>query len=525
LKRTALAIVAACSLLGCQALSGITDYGFDGTGAGGSGANGGGGAPGGSGGEGGSAFVPTVELVPNFSVHLGGGQNRAFDITGGTDSAALIVGEFRDTLLVSGTMTDANSTGGTTFDGYVVSATGPSPLQLLDKQLGQVDLSVTAVENLVDGTVIAGRYQGAQDLENMQPLAGPKGWFVARYDDMGALLWLRDFPVLGMTGTEGAVTDIEVTSDAVYFTAFADGLQVVLAPMVSVLTAGENGFVVALDIDAPGSYQSHQVFGGFGPQSATALTSRADGKLVVVGNYQTGLLSGGSTYVSEADNNGFAAVVNTNGGLLTSATVTFTGRIGNRSVEAVVSTDNNQVIIGGGFDGELAFQNIDPIDGGSGRNAFVATLSEVLAQVGHAVLTGSGAGEHNATGLAAHQNLGLSVVSVCPPTVTYGGFSSSGAGGNDVCIALFDDQYKLLSFNRFGDDKDQQPTAAIGSGGTGAVCGFFQGTIEFGPRQCNGGFFGSRCIQPLDTLHNRDFVQGLLPLQQSPQLTSGSGIR
>lgn len=209
-----------------------------------------------------------------------------------------------------------------------------------------------------NGNIYAmGGYYGSANFGNVNlpsPSSGNEGFFLAKYDNAGAIQWVQS--AVGVNGNlYGIGLTVDNTGDS-YALAFDDadnGATVTFGPVNVAIPADDGSDTILVKYDNTGAAQWAVLLGGSDEVYATKVAVDSNGNIYVRGTFFSTLTIGSTTLTVSAGSskNAFVAKFNSSGGLVWVQQPT-----GGDVDEGGVAVDpGGNVYVTGGFDSNLNF--------------------------------------------------------------------------------------------------------------------------------------------------------------------------
>ncbi len=253
----------------------------------------------------------------------------------------------------------------------------------------------------------------------------------------------------------------------------------------TVLTTDGDDDGFAAKLDPHGNVLWAKAFGesqGMGGQAVRGVAVDGQDRVVIAGDYSVEIEIDGNVVLADGVVDLFVAVLDPDGGHVWSKGFGPTSAVLTaRRVKDVAVDPSGNILVTGEFKGDIDFDGHVIDDGGGGsESTFLVKLNA------------AGVHQWSATyGVATSSDQGLAVatasngdVVLCGffnGTVNFGGQPLSAAGGNDIYVARFDANGNHAWSRRYGDTADQRCTALeVDAAGQVYFGGSMAGTVNFG---------------------------------------------
>ncbi|HEX8438743.1 MAG TPA: hypothetical protein VF697_26790, partial [Archangium sp.] len=237
-----------------------------------------------------------------------------------------------------------------------------------------------------------------------------------------------------------------------------------------------NNDIFLVKVDATNTVQWSRTFGDAEDQQVKAITLDSAGRVVVVGSFK-GTLDFDGTRLTSTAVDGFVAVLDTSGKAVWST------RFGADTLlepSAVVVDGAGNILVAGNVTGTFACKTTSSCASAGGQDFFVRSYSSTGAEQWTRIFGGTGT--QRATGLAVSGAGELVLAGSFSEAFDFGGKCTAltHAGGDDGFVAKLDATGACVWSQRFGDSSSQQAIAvAVGSAGEIILSGNYQGSVTF----------------------------------------------
>ena len=298
------------------------------------------------------------------------------------------------------------------------------------------------------------------------------GFFVAKYDDSGNVIWVRS--ASESTGGQGnaIVTDASGNS---YTTGFFHATMIIGELTLNAVGAVD---IFVVKYDSGGNVLWARSAGSTGFDAGGGITVDASGNCYVAGTFSAMATFGEFTLSSAGVVDIFVAKYDPDGNVLWARSAG--GTSDDHGFAIGVDAAGNSYVTGF-TTGTVTFGQLTLSAGGS--RPFVAKYdpsgSVLWAQLGVGSLGGSGSGiavdatgNHHVTGSFGFQNVG---------TITFDSLTLTSVGGRDIFVVKFDGSGSALWARAAGGTSDDVGTAiAVDAAGNSYVTGLYEDTMTFG---------------------------------------------
>jgi hypothetical protein len=331
------------------------------------------------------------------------------------------------------------------------------------------------------GVVVAGRFKEAIDFgdgELVDSIAGKYDIFVAAYDGEGELSWLQ---TIGNGVHDQFAEGVAVDGDGnvAVVGRFKAAVDFGGGLVASMDSSKYDGFLAAFD--SLGNFHFAVTLGnGSHDQYVDGVASDLDGNVTVVGRFKGEVDFGGGPVPSAgAFYDAFAASYDGSGQL---RWVRGIGQGAHDQYATAITTGaDGSVLIGGRLKGVVDLGGGETIPLGDRYDGFVAKY-ESTGGFGWARLIGSGLADQQVLAVTASEPGGVIVAGAFLGVVDVGGETLESAGAMpDAFVARYAAEGAVLWARGYGNGTaDQRGTAVATSGGSIFLAGEFQGIVDFG---------------------------------------------
>ncbi len=426
------------------------------------------------------SLVLTIEVssqAPEFSwvTKFGGtandmGHSIAVDNLGYT----YLTGEFRNIIdFGGGFVFDASGTGRCDFYLLKLNPSGSTVWAVKGGgTLTNRGFGLTIDQN--GNIYTTGHYFGQADFSGtILNSAGNLDNIVAKYDNSGNLLWIRDGKSVSQVSSRGIALDANgnvfvsgyfgsSTVDSVNF----DGLKIITNGQRDIFLAKYNNTGII-----------QWAVNGGGPLSAEegrSVVVDPAGNPIMAGMFNDTATFSGTQLFTEGGNDIFVAKYNTNGNLIWAKSA---GGLGGDAAEAVGVDNDGNIFVTGYFDSSATFGSIQ-VNGIDNDEIFLAKMNPNGDFLW--VVSAGGSLVNRGNDLYVTPDGYSYITGRFNGTATFGSTSVVSDGNNDIFVAKYDPNGNLLWVKRAGGaGSDYGNAIAVDVVGNAYVSGFFNQTASF----------------------------------------------
>jgi hypothetical protein len=235
-----------------------------------------------------------------------------------------------------------------------------------------------------------------------------------------------------------------------------------------------DAFVLVVDSD--GAAMWGERLGGAGNDYGQALAVDTDGSVVVIGSFAEKVSLGDDTLSTTGGTDVFVARLSADG---EPAWLRRFGGSGEDFGRGVAIAPDGDILIAGEFSGTAGFDENTRVQSMGETDVFYARLGPDGAPAW--VMGAGGRGFDAATDIAADSDGGFALAGTFESSIHFAAQELMSKGFFDAFVAGFDAGGNARWARRIGDDNDDFARGvAAGAGGTIAVTGEFDGTVDFG---------------------------------------------
>jgi hypothetical protein len=418
---------------------------------------------------------PTCHGDPVWVRGFGGaGDDRGLGIGRGKGFAPMFAGSFSGSVdFGTGPLVSA---GGTDVVASTVDGAG-TPKNPRRFGGGDDDAAAAIWGDEIDEVILAGRYRGTIDFGDGKPLvnAGDTDGFVTLADTGGKALWSVGLGDDAEQEVAAAVSDVAL--DVIVAGTFAGSITTSAGAVTTPGSIDHDAFVLKLGPTGQPLWIHQFADGLFGEQRALGVATDRSKAVIVAGTAQGDVDFGGGAQPSGGGHDAFVAKLVSDGSF---AWGHLYGDMGDaQAVNAVATASNDDILIAGGFDGTITFEQ--PLMAAApGRAIFVARLDGA----GNPLWSrrfGDAAGDQAAYAVAVDQFDNVYVGGSFDGVIDLGATKLTSNGGGDAFVIKLDPKGNPLWGRRAGDAGAQRVNGiVVDNFGASTAVGSFEGTLDFG---------------------------------------------